>query len=183
MSKTENNQKAPANSMLAKLQKLYSMNGVESKDLSLKKLFDEEATKGKLEIEVIGIGSKYVAKYDKPDTGCLGFHTMLYMRDGRKTGGFSNALHRFASFFFENLGLDPDASNNHIDLSGDDFIRVKITKVDLPDAKTTYDIEIIGGELTTEKFTIAGGTAAPFMLEAAQNVFDVDPATGEVIEN
>lgn len=123
---------------------MHAARSVEQKDLSLKDFFTGKEKEAVLEIT--GLASKYVPKYHNENNP--GYHTMIYLKDGRKTGAFSNALFEFAKFFYELAGLDVDSTFNKLEFPNG-VLKVKVIKVDLDKGKTTYNFEIIeeGSEL------------------------------------
>lgn len=126
--------------LLEKIQKLHQQQSIEQKDFSFKDLFK---TTDVIELDVKAIQTKLVEKY-RTETQ-EGYYTMLKLTDGKKTGCFSNGLFQFAKFFFNNCGLDSKSVHNEIEFDG--YIKVKITKIYLKDAKTTYNFEVIGGDV------------------------------------
>lgn len=139
-------------SMVQNLKKLHDMTSVEKKDISLKDLV---AAAGKqCIISVTGFASKLVPKYTSNEN--RGYHTMVYTvnADGEeiKTGAFSNALYDFAGFFYKCAGLDTTADFNKIIF--DKPVDVEISVVKLDGGKTTYNFDIVGGEMQQfEKFS------------------------------
>lgn len=135
-------------SFIEKLKKAHQVMSIQKKDLSLKDFFQGKETE--VEIEVIAISSKYVKKYDKSQTnGSLGFHTTLYLKDGRVTGAFSNSLLELARFFYSSVGMNPNEEFNYLSFKTesqpDAFIKLLVTKISLDDNKTTYNFKIVDG--------------------------------------
>lgn len=145
---------------VAKLMNLYATRAVEQKDFTLKEAFQIGCKAaapyvqedGSLLLPVIGFASKFVAKYAKD--GCAGYHTMIYLADGKKMGAFSNALLRHAEFFY--LGTGTTLSDYaRIDFDAPIDIRVTLETFDTDDHKggtveaTSYGFDIVGGEATS----------------------------------
>jgi hypothetical protein len=141
--------KAKTNSMSAieRLKKAHQVMSIQKKDLSLKDFFTGKTTE--VEMEVIAISSKYVAKYDKSaENGSRGFHTTIYLKDGRITGAFSNSLLDLAQFFYKSVGMNPDSEFNYLSFKTeqqpDAFIKLLVSKIDL-DQGFTYNFRIQDG--------------------------------------
>jgi len=142
--------KNAAMSAAEKLRKMYEAQSIEAKDFSLKDLFSLSASvkpyqneDGTATLHVKGIASKFVPKYCNENN--RGYHTTLYLTDGKKTGAFSNALLQFAEFFFGAAGVE---LNEYARVTFDGEVEILISKVDLAGSKTTYNIEYVGGEFT-----------------------------------
>lgn len=148
-----------------KIKKLHSAMSIERKDINLRDLVLTEKDKKTniLTIDVVGFASKFVAKYCNENN--QGYHTMVYLKDGRKTGAFSNALYDFAKFFYEGAGMDTTKDFNKLMLQEGGFLKIAVCVVELDAKKTTYNFEIVDGDVS--KFerigTIAGET--PLLLE------------------
>jgi hypothetical protein len=166
-----------------KLKKMHSAVSIESKDFSLKEIFAGKETEAVL--IVTGLASKFVPKYHSDSN--YGYHTMIYLIDGKKTGAFSNALYEFAKFFYIGAQLDPNAEFNKI-MFTDGFIQVRVSKVDLGKGKTTYNFEILDGEVDKIEriglnnqgnniFEITEGLAA--LPGETMSQYVVDPAAEE----
>jgi len=162
------------------MKKLYEGQAVAKKDFNLKHLFTTEnktAKKyqkddGTAELSVISIASKYVRKYDNEANGNRGFHTTLELANGEKTGAFSSALLAFAEFFYDLAGLPVD---DYRRVEFDKPVTVKVTKVDLSEGKTTYNFELIGGDVT--KLTRMGGAAQYASIISAADMVGLPEAT------
>lgn len=143
------------------IKKLHSAMSIERKDISLKELVAAEADKKSkvLVMNVAGFASKYVPKYHNENN--QGFHTMIYLTDGRKTGAFSNALYELAQFFYKGAGLSEHEKFNKIMFNEGGFIQIAVTVVELDSKKTTYNFEILDGNVDKGVETmgqISGGT-------------------------
>lgn len=159
-------EKTKMSNAIDKIKKLHSAMSIERKDISLKDLVSKEAEKdGTVTVEIIGFASKFVPKYHNENN--QGYHTMIYLKDGRKTGAFSNALYDFARFFYEGAGMDTTAEFNKLMLAENGFLKVKVSPVKLDGGKSTYNFEIVDGDVDTSKLerigAIAGNT--PLLLE------------------
>lgn len=171
------------------LKKLHAAQSIERKDINLKDYVTINALKtGVAVMELKGFMSKYVPKYDKPDKGQRGFFTMLYLTDGTKVGAFSEALYDFVSFFYSKApGYSPDGRYFQFNLTGGDTILVDIQTVALDAGKSTYNFQIIGGEMTHQVEILfdpaqAGnmiGTTNMLALGASDAATDADPEDDE----
>jgi hypothetical protein len=140
---SQKNQEPKTNSVVDKLKKMHSARAIEQKDFSLKDLFP--AGTESVDLEVIGLASKFVPKYCNENNA--GYHTMIYLKDGKKTGAFSNALFEFARFFYEGVGLDLDSTFNKVEFANGGFLKVRVSEVPLDKKKSTYNFEIVEGEI------------------------------------
>jgi hypothetical protein len=131
------------NDLIDRIKAMHKAETIENKDYSLKQLFKND--NDVVQIEVVGLSSKRVPKYISEEND--GYHTTLYLKNGEITGCFSGALHEFANFFYRHIGLDTTSDFNKVTFDG--FITVKITKIDLKKGRTTYNFEVIDGELRT----------------------------------
>lgn len=147
-----------------KIKKLHSAMSIERKDITLQDLVSQEGNKeGIAIVEITGLASKYVPKYHNENN--QGFHTMVYLKDGRKTGGFSNALYDLARFFYDGAGMDATSTFNKVEFSSGGFIKVAISKVKLDGGKSTYNFEILDGEVNgVERMGQVTGQA-PLLIE------------------
>jgi hypothetical protein len=154
-----------ANNAIDKIKKLHSAMSIERKDVSLKDLLAQEADKktNVLTIEVTGFASKYVSKYHNENNS--GMHTMVYLKDGRKTGAFSNALFELARFFYKGAGLDEFAQFNKIELKDGGFIKLNVALVKLDGGRTTYNFEIVDGNIDAGVEKLGQITNAPLLIE------------------
>jgi len=133
------------NKTVEMLKKMHNAQMIERKDISLQDLVNQEGKAGELTTEVVGFASKLVPKYKNDDN--QGYHTTVYLKDGRITGAFSNALHEFANFFYEKAGLDIDQTFNKVTFPNGS-LKLKISVVKLDAKKSTYNFEIVDGEIT-----------------------------------
>lgn len=131
-------------SKMDRIKKLHQAQAIERKDISLKDLVAQEGKDGALTIKIKGFASKWVEKYASEDN--KGYHTMVYLADGRKTGAFANSLYDLASFFYKGAGLNVGELFNKIDFK-DGYIEVKVTTIELDKKKSTYNFEILDGEI------------------------------------
>lgn len=154
-----------SNNAIDKIKKLHSAMSIERKDIALKDLVANEADKktGIAVIEITGIASKYVPKYHNENN--QGFHTMLYLKDGRKTGGFSNALLELAQFFYKGAGQDPHSTFNKVEFKEGDFVKVGIAVVKLDGGRTTYNFEIIDGVVEHGIERLGQVSDSPLLIE------------------
>lgn len=145
------------------LKRMYSAQAIEAKDISLQDLVNKEGKDGSIVIRINGIASKFVKKYASENN--YGYHTMLYMIDGRKTGAFSNALYDFARFLYAGAKLNTDAEFNKIEFPEDGFLEIKVTVIKLDSKKSTYNFEIVDG--LVDKVARIGGVDEKqmFLLE------------------
>lgn len=148
-----------------KIKKLHSAMSIERKDISLKDLVSNEADKktGTVVVDIVGFASKYVPKYHNENNA--GMHTMLYLADGRKTGGFSNALFELAQFFYKGAGQDPFAQFNKVEFTQGDFVKVGITHVKLDGGRTTYNFEIVDGMVEHGIEKVGHVSEKPLLIE------------------
>jgi hypothetical protein len=153
--------------LLENIKKAHQARSIEKKDFSLTELFTGKETETTL--KVIGFASKLVEKYKSESNA--GFHTMVYLQDGQKTGAFSNALYEFAKFFYEGAGLDADSSFNKVEFPNG-HIEVKVSKIDLGKGKTTYNFEIVDGEINGIARMGKLENSAPMLLEAGEVDFE-----------
>lgn len=143
------------NNRIEMLKKMHSARAIKRKDFSFKHIFEGSVKEIKPDenrsiiLEIIGFESKFVPKYEK-DTNS-GFHTTIFLKNGKTTGAFSNALNEFANFFYEGAGLDINDTFKKIDFLGAadkaGFIKVQVTKIDLDSNKTTYEFVLLDGEV------------------------------------
>lgn len=150
-----------------KIMKLHAATSIEKKDIALRDLLIRDGGKEKtVTVKIKGFASKYVPKYHNENND--GFHTMIYLDDEAKTktGCFSNALHELANFFYQGGGVDISAPFKKINFTDDAYIEVKITHVDLDAKKSTYNFEIVGGNVEANKIEMMGQTAgsSPMLL-------------------
>lgn len=161
-----------SNKMIENLKKLHSAQAVEKKDFSLADCFDSKTKE--VVLSITGLASKFVPKYKNENNP--GFHTMMYLKDGQKTGAFSTALHEFASFFYEKAGLDPEEKFNKIMFNGS--IDVKVSKIALDGGRGTYNFEIIDGDATgAERMGQLAGGGIALLPEVTTEA--AEPNTGE----
>jgi hypothetical protein len=151
---------------IERIKKLHTAMSIERKDISLKDLVAKEGKNGAVTIEIVGLASKYVPKYHNENN--QGMHTMIYLKDGRKTGAFSNALYDFARFFYEGAQMDTKAEFNKIMFTDKGFLKVNVAVVELEKGKTTYNFEIMDGLVeNVERFgNLPGNT--PLLIEQTQ---------------
>ncbi len=138
---------------IANLKKAHAAQAIVKDTFSVKdyhaRFHDLETKKAKMII--VAIESKYVSKFDKRDApagtegaGCLGFRTRFFLADGSTVGAFSNGIHRFIEFFANIAGKDPEAHFLHIDFDGSVEVEISIHVLDAK--RSTYNMEITGGE-------------------------------------
>lgn len=168
-------------SIVEQLKKAHSARSIEQKDLSLKDFFSKDVQT--VTLQITGFASKLVEKY-KSDTNA-GYHTMIYLKDGKKTGGFSGALYDIAKFFYEAAGLDLNSTFNKIELTG--YIDVKVSIIDLGKGHTTYNFEILDGVVTGYSRMGKLGNAQPLLTEAGakeleETTKEPEPVVEEVVE-
>jgi hypothetical protein len=159
------------NKIVENLKKMHDAQRIENKDFSLKHLFVlSNATINKLTkpyqqedgsaiLPVVGLASKYVRKYDNENNP--GYHTTVYLKDGKKTGAFSTALYEFAQYFYEQAGMGGDSTFKKLEFNG--CMNVKVTKVDLDGGHTTYNFEIVEGDVTGATL-IGTGTGGQLLI-------------------
>ena len=133
--------------------------------------------KGIARMELVGLETKYIPKFDRnsPEWNGQaqgnGHRTRFFLKDGETVGSFSQASHEFFKFYAELMGYDRIPSFLHIDVAG--VLQVDVSKVQLDGGKSTYNFEIIeeGSDLkgfseylpTAEEVL---GLAAPASYEA-----------------
>jgi hypothetical protein len=139
------------------IKKAHEARRIKQKDYSFKNLFENKAKEKELKVdengaivlEVVKIESKYVPKYHNENN--QGYITTLTLKNGKTVGAFSNALHEFANFFYEGAGVNLDDTFKKVDIKGADnkpgFVKVKVTKIDLDGSKSTYEFEVIDGNV------------------------------------
>lgn len=134
------------------LKKLHQAQAITKKDFSIKALFENnKAAKpyqnddGTATLEIVGFSSKLVPRYISETNA--GYHTTVFLKDGKKTGAFSGALLELASFFYQAAQLDVSAPFNQIMFNESDFVKVKVSKVDLSEGHMTYNFELVDGQL------------------------------------
>jgi hypothetical protein len=168
---------AANNSVFDKIKKIHDARRVEQKDFSLKDLFKLEKS-DVVKIRVIGFSSKFVPKYAKET--CFGYHTMVYLADGRKTGGFSNALYRFADFYYQLTGAKPDGDFVKLMFPEGCYLDVEISQVEFDNSqKNTYEFNLIDGNLGdghVELLSDGAGSGVTLITDD-----DPDTIPGEVI--
>jgi hypothetical protein len=136
--------------------------------------------KGVARMELIGVETKYVAKFDRnsPEWNGQaqgnGHRTRFFLKDGSTVGSFSGGANQFFLFYAELMGYDKELpSFLHIDING--VLQVDVSKVELDGNKSTYNFEIIeegstlegfGEYLPTAKEVL--GLAAPNQVNAAE---------------
>lgn len=128
--------------LLDQIKRAHSARSIEAKDFSLSELFTGDVDA--VTLKVTGFASKLVDKYVSENN--KGYHTMIYLLDGKKTGAFSNALHEFAAFFYENVGLDVNDTFNKV-MFPNGHLEVLVSVVQLDKKKSTYNFEILDGEI------------------------------------
>jgi hypothetical protein len=142
-----------SNGLVEALKKMHSAQAIEKKDFALQDLFDSKTKE--VTIDVAGFASKFVPKYHKEDNP--GFHTMIYLADGQKTGAFASSLWYFAQFFYEKAGLNPEDKFNKLMFDGS--LKVKVTLIPLENgSKKTYNFEIVEGEINGVERIGQGGS-------------------------
>lgn len=148
-----------------KIKKLHSAMSIERKDVSLKDLVAQEADKKTniAVLEITGFASKYVPKYHNETNP--GVHTMLYLKDGRKTGGFSTALLELAQFFYKGAGQDPFSQFNKVEFTEGDYIKVAVAVVKLDGGRTTYNFEILDGVVEHGIEKVGHVSEKPLLIE------------------
>jgi len=166
-------------SKIDQLKKMYSAMAIEKKDISLQDLVNQKGKDGVIEVEIVGLASKLVPKYQNATND--GYHTMVYLKDGKKTGGFSNALHQFANFFYEGAGLDTEAAFNRVNFNEKSFIKARISIVKFTDVmdgktvnKTTYNFELLDGDVEKVERIAQFSGNTPLLIEG------VDQEPGEI---
>ena len=155
----DNNQ---SNLVVQMLKKRYEQTTVIKKDFTAKELFSNkkevkeyQQEDGSVVLSLKAISTKFVPKYKKDENE--GIHTTLYLTDGKITGCFSGSFLAFARFLFQSAGMDTNGDFSKIDFV-DGCLRVKITKIDLIEGRTTYNIEILDGNIDkVEKLDSVGG--------------------------
>lgn len=135
---------------IEKLKKAHQLTSIQKKDFSFKDLFTGK--KNTAVIEVSAISSKYVGKYDKSNEGgSMGFVTVIYLKDGRITSSFSNALLDFARFFYTASGLDISDTMNYLSFKTDSnpegHLKIEVSKVDIDSSRSTYNFKIVDGQV------------------------------------
>lgn len=166
---------------LEKLKKLHDMQSIKKKDISLRDLIAKEGKAGSVVLDVIGFESKFVPKYEQPGK-CLGYHTTIFLSDGRTTGCFSNALYELAGFFYKLMpGYTEGLDFYPCHFTGGDVIVIEAETVALADNKSTYNFEVTGqGELSHPVEGIFGATYTGNLLSAV-DVMEL-PETAEAGE-
>jgi hypothetical protein len=162
-------------SAIANLKKAFQAQSISKDDFSLEKYFAKFEEKGAARFTLKGIESKYIAKFDKPETGQLGFRTRFITEQG-SIGTFSNAAHRMFEFYAQIMGHHGDEHFLHIDIDGQ--VVIEVTTIALDQTRSTYNFEIVEEGSDLKGFTD--------FLPNAQNILSlptgqkVDLESGEV---
>lgn len=151
-----------SNSLMDKIKKMHSAVSIEQKDYSLKEIVNKNTPEAILEIK--SLSSKFVAKYHKD--GNEGYHTTIQTSDGKRTGCFSGALLEFARFFYSNAKMD--TTSDFCKITFDGFIKVKVTYVPLDAGRSTYNFEILDGEIKGLELMGGGDAGGNLLLTSGQ---------------
>lgn len=158
-------------SAIGNLKKAFEAQAVTSDDWSLQKFHAKKEVNEVARMNIIGIESKYVPKFDKRNlpegsvmgAGNMGFRTRFFLADGETIGTFSNAAHGFFEFFATAIGYSGQETFAHIDIEGN--ILVDLTVLPLDSKKSTYDFKLIEEGSTYRGLSEYVPNAASFLLE------------------
>jgi hypothetical protein len=177
-------------SAISNLKKAHQAQSITADTYSLQEYHAKFADKEKIaRMNVVGIESKYVPKYDKrnaPETvdgaGNMGFRTRFILADGETIGNMSNAAHDLFAFFADKMGYTGEERFVHLDITGNVLIDVSVLKLDAK--RFTYNFELIEEGSLFEGMADYSPTLGQILLESpSQGLLEFDPATGEIIDD